>query len=329
MSLTLSQLRTKFLQWTANNRTERTHKFYAVYTARFLAHVGDIPAEQVKAHHLLDWGRTWHELQTIQRMFAWGVYEAELLERYPFRRVKRPPLGKRRRIVDRRTVVMMQRRARSAFRRYLLALAETFARPQEVRMVGWEHVVYRDARDCKLTQLRQGEALFVLDDYKGRARRRDPDTQRIIPISPRLGRLLARLANNRQELTGAIFRNSKGQPWTRNAVRCAMRRLRRRMCLEPDHRGEKVCAYTIRHTMATQATVAGVRDRVLADLLGHASTRTTARYQHLDAADLRRALAQAHLWWRSGRPSNGKNARMDGAGASVRETASHGWHGVS
>ena len=53
-----------------------------------------------------------------------------------------------------------------------------------------------------------------------------------------------------------------------------------------------VC-YTWRHSAATEATLRGIRDRVLAELLGHASTRMTERYQHLDFADLVRCFTRS------------------------------------
>jgi integrase/recombinase XerD len=85
-----------------------------------------------------------------------------------------------------------------------------------------------------------------------------------------------------------LFLNSRGAPWTSSALRIAVRRACRRLGLDETH-GEKIVAYTIRHTAATAATVAGVRDRHLADLMGHSTTRTTARYQHLDVEHLRKA----------------------------------------
>jgi len=67
-----------------------------------------------------------------------------------------------------------------------------------------------------------------------------------------------------------------------------MRRLRKHFVKESDT--EKVVAYTVRHSTATIAAAAGVRDRMLADIMGHASTRTTARYQHLQVSHLRDAF---------------------------------------
>ncbi len=62
----------------------------------------------------------------------------------------------------------------------------------------------------------------------------------------------------------------------------------------PDEHGENVVAYTLRHTGGTRATAQGVRDRVLADLMGHAQTTTTRRYQHLQTEHLHAALQKTN-----------------------------------
>src|SRR6185295_4351794 len=54
-----------------------------------------------------------------------------------------------------------------------------------------------------------------------------------------------------------------------------------------DRHGETIVPYTFRHTAATLASAAGVRDRLLADALGHTETSTTARYQHLATEHIR------------------------------------------
>src|SRR5690606_9127555 len=89
---------------------------------------------------------------------------------------------------------------------------------------------------------------------------------------------------------GLVCRNTRGEGWTNNALRLAVRRLCVSVGLDGADGLERITAYTIRHTAATAATAAGVRDRVLADLLGHTQTRTTARYQHLTVDHLRAAV---------------------------------------
>ena len=294
MSVTLKSLRDDFLAWTIRFRKPKTVDNYRRYIDRFLDHVGDIDVTNLKPHHLLTWGSTWHEIQAIQRLFSWAHLDAELCDRNPFRRVKRPALGRRKRILDQPTLCLMLRTSPPEFRRFLIAMRETLARPQEVRGLCWEEIEWqRKPKDFEKA-VTQGEALFVLEDYKARDRRLDPDAPRVIPISPRLGRLLVRLRAVNPNTTGPIFLNSRNKQYTNNAVRLRMRWLRRTLRLERDHRGENVVSYTLRHTMATRATARGVRDRMLADLLGHTSTRTTARYQHLQVEHLRDAMMSIH-----------------------------------
>jgi len=83
-----------------------------------------------------------------------------------------------------------------------------------------------------------------------------------------------------------VFLNSQGRPWSANAVRCAMADLRERSGLKADADEEQIVCYHMRHTAATLATANGIRDRVLADIMGHAQTKQTSRYQHLRPVDL-------------------------------------------
>jgi integrase len=63
---------------------------------------------------------------------------------------------------------------------------------------------------------------------------------------------------------GPLFVNSRGQPWTRNAVRIRFRNLRRK---HPALTG--VIAYTYRSSFATDALEARVPEASVAALLGH------------------------------------------------------------
>ena len=94
--------------------------------------------------------------------------------------------------------------------------------------------------------------MFVLRDFKARKRRKDKTAVRLILLDDRMLRLLARLARKQLASPDAfVFLNAKGQPWSANAVRCRMMRLRKRLGLEPDENGENVVAYTLRHTSAS------------------------------------------------------------------------------
>jgi len=138
--------------------------------------------------------------------------------------------------------------------------------------------------------------LFVLTDFKSKKQRKDRTTAvRRILLDAVMVELLETVAQKRQPRPADhVFLNRRGLPWTANAVRCRMRRLRKKLALVPDANGENVVAYTLRHTAATRACTSAVPDRVLADLMGHTSTSTTARYQHPQLNHLAEAIKQAN-----------------------------------
>lgn len=290
MACSLQQIAHDFFEVIQLTNAPGTVANYRRHINNWLKSVEGKSVEDLRAIDLLRWGKTWHQIQAVQRLFAWAVDDAELLQRHPFRRVKKPPLGERRRTLSRKQFLTIARGAGRCFRNFLLAMRESIARPQEIRALCWEHLHAQGEGQSLLNAAREGQACFVLAEYKARKRRKDPTRPRIILVSPRLGRLLTRLATQTEILQGPVFLNSKGQAWTANAVRLRMRTLRRQLQLPADARGENIVAYTVRHTQATAAAAAGVRDRILAELMGHTSTRTTARYQHLDIEHLRTAF---------------------------------------
>lgn len=294
MLCTLESLCAHFLEWTAANRAIGTALGYKRHLDRFRLAVGDVPIADLRAYHLLDWGRTWHQIQAVQRLFSWAKNDAELCDRNPFARVKKPTPRGRRRILSEREFARLLAACRSDFRRLCFVSRETLCRPQEARTLCWEELTHDET--CRTLQqaLAAGCAFFRLVEFKGRARRLDPLATRVIPVSLRLGRLLLWLMRDRATLTGEVLQTYRGSAWSKEKIRQRMRTARRRAGLLPDRAGEQVCLYTIRHTMATVACARGVRDRVLADLMGHSTTRTTARYQHLQVPHLLDAMREIH-----------------------------------
>lgn len=292
MQWTLAKLAEEFFKVIEITNAKNTVDNYKRYIRGFIKSTRNKALSKLKPLDLLKWGKTWHRIQAVQRLFGWAVNEADILKRNPFKTVKKPRPGERRRVLSRLQVVSILRNTDRHFRNFLLCMRETIARPQEVRAFRWESL-HTPTSGIKLADaLCDGSAFFSLEEYKGRERRKDPSKPRVILLTPRLGRLLARLASKCKKLQGEIFRNSRGKPWTSNAVRCRMRRLRKKLGLGADYRGEQIVAYTFRHTQATEAVVRGIRDRMLAELMGHTSTRTTARYQHLETDHLREAFQQ-------------------------------------
>lgn len=285
----------RFTTWAISHLSAGTVQNYRRHLLRFADRVGDIPCNQLRAHHLIEWAKTWHEIVSIQRCFSWACGYAQVIDNNPFKHVKRPKLGKRNRIFTPQELMRVMRNSAEDFRAFVLAMRETIARPQEVRSLRWEWIRSTDAAASADDSLIAGTSYFVMTEYKSRARRSDPDSVRIIPITPRLGRLLLRKKARQADDVGFVFRTRTGRTWTKEATRLRMKRVRKKAGIVADARGETVCCYSIRHTAATIAVTRGLRDRVLADLMGHTSTRTTARYQHLQVNHLMEAFRTANV----------------------------------
>jgi integrase len=287
--LTLGQLADKYGEWMerevdAGRLKPRTLDYYHAQLQKFLDAIGgNRPALGVLPHDVEMFKTGWHSVQTVQRLYNWGV-EMGLLKENPIRAVTKPDLGQRERILSPRQTARLLRTSDRDFRPFLLAMRHTIARPQEVRAFQWKHLVYEPV------------PMFMLRDFKAKKRRKDKKTAvRVIPLDDRMLRLLNRLARKRHPSPDHfVFLDSRSMPWSSNALRCRMRRLRDKVGFGPDENGEQVVCYTMRHTAATRACSRGVRDKVLSELMGHTSSATTARYQHLQADHLAEAIKRAN-----------------------------------
>lgn len=284
--LALSVAKTKFLSWSRKVHSPRTTQSYESFLERFYQHVGDVDVAKLSPAVVLSWCPRFHGVVAVQRLTSWCHREARLLKTNPLAGMKKPRIGQRCRVLSRGEITRVLRGCRSQLRAVLLAMRESLARPQEVRVFKWTHLRLPGGRLFDLDNLVAGNCFFFLNKFKGVDRRGDWKRVRLIPVSPRLGRLLARLWGAGQDLDQNCFLNSQGEPWTPNAVRCGVRRLRARQLVPDDGSGENWVAYSLRHSGATELASQGIRDFVLAELMGHASTRTTARYVHVQPLTL-------------------------------------------
>lgn len=292
MSIRVRTVIRKFMAWAECCLAPATIAAYRHQLDKFQLRVKNKVVRRLRPVDLTAWARTWHECQAIVRVLNWAVHDARIVRNNPLARMRKPARGLRRRILTPQQMEALLRASSPAARAFLVALRETLARPQEIRVATWEQL-QSDTPGLALDRaLAAGRAVIVQSAWKDSRRRADQSRQRVLLVSAVLGKLLLRMARERGERTGYLFLNSRGLPWTRNAVRIMMRRLRRRCNMAADANGENVTAYTFRHSLATWAAAAGVVDRTLADVLGHVETRTTTRYLHLQVAHLRKAMAK-------------------------------------
>lgn len=118
--------------------------------------------------------------------------------------------------------------------------------------------------------------------------------ERLVPFGPRAAAALRHYleARARRFLAAGdvVFLNGRGQgPITRGGFGRRLAAVARRAGLSG-----RVTPHQIRHSCATALLEGGADLKVLAELLGHASVLTTARYAHVTAEHLKKACQRAH-----------------------------------
>lgn len=204
-----------------------------------------------------------------------------MLPANPLKGMKRPkPPPRSRAMTDAGFRSLLRAEKNPRFRAFLYALRSTGCRPKEARTLTWSQV--RDDR-------------WVLNEHKTSRKTGKP---RVVYLTGPMRKLMRIL--RRQELRSGggraiaryrdpdhVFLNAYGRPWTRDAVRQRVERLREKAGLPDD-----VCAYLLRHAFGTHAIVNGVDVATVAELMGHTSLEmVTGVYLHL--ADQQKHLQDA------------------------------------
>lgn len=262
--------------------THRVNKYYVQILAESC---GLILARDIKPHHIqrmIDervdpgrerkpkeraWGETtiYNARKAAYRVFSWAA-EQKLLPENPLAGMKRPKPRPRQRAITEAEFKQLYDNAGGPLKDLLLALYMTGARPKEVRDLKWEHV--REDR-------------WVLPEHKTAKSTGRP---RVIFLNDDMKAVMARLRGNGHEY---VFLNTEDQPWTRNALRLQVWRIKTKLKMPKD-----VCAYLCRHGFGTRAILSGVSGPTLAELMGHTSQDMISKvYVHL--ADQHQHLQRA------------------------------------
>jgi integrase len=117
-------------------------------------------------------------LQAVQRVFNWAV-QNDLLECSPLAGYTKPKPRERTRTIDADEFQKMLRGSGPPFRRLLLALRLTGARPCELRDLRWREVHL----DVRVGDLGEGSGFIILPEHKTVTRMKHP-RPRIIPLPP-------------------------------------------------------------------------------------------------------------------------------------------------
>ena len=143
----------------------------------------------------------------------------------------------------------------------------TGCRPNEARIIEARHV-------------HEDLIIFPADESKGE------EDSRIIVMIPQAKEIIDRCLH--QVYEGPLFRNSWGNPWTKDSIKCRLTRLTKKF-------GFRVIAYGIRHSYATNGLLRSIDPVSLSHLMGHKDTRMISQvYSHI-SGNINHLRKQAEL----------------------------------
>jgi integrase len=249
-----------FRDWSLKAQKPATSELARHFLQSFVDHpfqkkaCGKLKLSALKTLHVTDWlvGKEWNAttrnraISILKRALNWCV-EQGVISKNPIAAMKKPRELRREVIVteDQRKAIVAAVKDQ-AFLQFLFALGQTGARPVEIRTV--------TAADLKDGYWEMG----------GKTTERTGD-RRCVYLTPPMIELCRELARANPE--GPLFLNTRGKPWTRNAIRIRFRNLRKKLGLP-----KGIVAYTFRHAWVTDALERGVPIASLAELAGHSNT---------------------------------------------------------
>jgi integrase len=277
--LAVAQACDLFLEHAQRHTKQKTYEFYKSFLQSFCDLYGTLPVRSLKPLHVTRWldGNAWNpttrhgSVSCVKRAIHYAIAQGVLADD-PLKALKKDrPLRRERIVTDEERTLIYRAVKDQSFQEFLFALQESGARPGVVRRVSREHV-------------NLGAGVWVFGEHKTKGATGRPRVVYLTPALVELTRtLLARVPD------GPLFRNSHGEPWTRDAVVQRLARLRKRY---PQLEG--VVAVSYRHSFTTDGLERGVPIATMAELLGHTTTRMIDQnYGHLaERRDhLRRAVA--------------------------------------
>ena len=210
------------------------------------------------------WGPTtrYNAARSLYRIFSW--YATQHRAANPLKGLERDtPKARERAMSEQEFRGLLKGERSTRFKMFLYALWATGARPKEARTLKWIHV---------------RTDMWVLPEHKTVRKTKKP---RVVYLNGPMRKLMVVL--RRDVSSEFVFLNSRGMPWSSNAVRIRIEKLRARPAFKEKFKEHKdQCAYLIRHAFGTNAIVNGVDVATVAELMGHTSVEMVSTvYLHL------------------------------------------------
>lgn len=282
--LTYRQVVNLYLSSTAAQQDPRTFAERKRVLELFAARFGHLAVQALRPSDVLfwlaehpDWRSDWTRkriVATVGRPLSWAK-KLRLIHDNSLSGFGLPD-GNRGRPLRMEELRKLLKATDANFRRVLVFLYYSGARPCEMTALCWDMI-----------DPERGAAVFL---HHKTSRSRKDRAPRTLVLHPVVLKLLCVIRRRQKVDEQRVFLNRLKLPWTRNALVLRMQRLRGRCQLPDDAK-----LYGLRHMFATQVMRRTGDLKVLAELLGHTTTKMAEHYVHIagDVEHLRAALGKA------------------------------------
>jgi integrase len=255
-----------FLGHSAKVHPSETYDQYRYKLQSAVRCFGKVKAMELKTSHVEQWlaSQSWgtatrrNAITAVKVVLNFAVSEG-VIDKNPLASLKRPKMPRRKRtLLPSERTAILNSITDQRFLDLLTAMAETGARPGELWKLEARHIDW----EAGVAVLKKGKTTTTTGE------------PRVIVLTGKMLEVCKRLA--KEHPSGVLFRNSKGDPWNRNSVRCRFRRLREKLNLSG------ITAYTYRHSFATDGLEKGATLAGIAALMGHSDLKMVSEhYNHL------------------------------------------------
>ena len=279
--MSLAEFRGLYLESTAQDKAESTHKTEACHIATLVEYFGDSFQVQGLTQDVLEGykrnrlnvlaPRSWNShLGTLRAVFAWGLRrQPPLYAVNPFLAITRVDKGQPtiQKYVTKQDLVKVIRSCREPFWVNIMAfLYATWCRGSELRELKWSDV----HTDLKVLEFRH------------------PKERRLkkVPITPALERILQNAA--RYSSGTYVFPGTDGGKMTKDSLHHKLQGIGHAVNV-------KLSPHMLRHSGITDALVAGAPLPAVQQQAGHSQLTTTAGYAHMTLDAQRGAMDKLNL----------------------------------
>jgi integrase len=262
-----------FLEWNHRHRSPDTYEWYRYRLQRFVDRYPDLTVDELKPYHVQEWVDSYPDFKStsqrnyfrsIKRCTKWALKQG-YIDTDPLVHMDVPGSDRKETIVTPDEYQKLLKYCVSdSLRDLIIVTRETGCRPQESLRVEARHVDLKNSR-----------WVFPQKEAKGKK------APRVVYLPDAALEITKRLMREYPE--GTLFRNALGNPWTTEAVNCAIDRIRTRFGkAEMKKEGTVISVAEIKAfipKLKPTKRVKGVeREKTKAELREEAKRKLTSRY---------------------------------------------------